>query len=212
MAVNGEVVTMPGSRVGPGDVVSLDGRTVEPEPLRYVLLNKPGGVVTSVTDPQGRVTVTQLVGGPGRIFPVGRLDIDTTGLLLLTNDGGIAHRLMHPRFEIDKVYVAEVAGIITDDEAGRLAAGIELEDGMTAPAQVRVIGGNRRGSAVELVIHEGRKRQVRRMLEAVGHPVLRLHRRRYAVLEDTGMAPGEYRELSTEEVKALRQLVERGNG
>ncbi|MHB1382062.1 MAG: pseudouridine synthase [Thermoleophilia bacterium] len=209
VTVGGRVVTEPGTRVEPGDAVALDGRAVAPEKLRYVLLNKPAGVVTSASDPQGRPTVTGLVGGPGRVFPVGRLDLDTTGLLLLTNDGELAHRLMHPSFEIDKVYIAEVKGRLADEDAARLAAGIRLEEGMTAPAGVGVISAGAGGSVVELVIHEGRKRQIRRMLEAVGHRVQRLHRRQYATLDDTGLSPGESRELDEAEVGALKELVKR---
>ncbi|RJQ44886.1 MAG: rRNA pseudouridine synthase [Gaiellales bacterium] len=211
VTVNGEVVTELGSRVSPGDEVLLDGRPVAPEPLRYLLLNKPAGVVTTVTDPQGRPTVTEMVGGPGRLYPVGRLDIDTTGLLLVTNDGGLAHRLMHPSFGIDKVYVAQVEGMLTRGDVERLTGGVLLEDGMTAPARVRVVGRTPRGSIVELVIHEGRKRQVRRMLAAVGRPVLKLHRRQYAMLTDAGMAPGDFRELGSDEVEALKRLSERGS-
>lgn len=211
VTVNGQAVTEPGTRVEPGDTVALDGEVLTPEQLRYVLLNKPAGVVTSVSDPQGRPTVTGLVGGAGRVFPVGRLDLDTTGLLLLTNDGELAHRLMHPSFEIDKVYIAEVKGKLADKDAARLAAGIRLEEGMTAPARVRVISAGAAGSVVELVIHEGRKRQVRRMLEAVGHRVRKLHRRQYATLEDASLPPGEFRELDQKEVSALRELVKRGS-
>jgi pseudouridine synthase len=211
VSVNGEVVTQLGSRVQPGDVVFLDGEAVEPEQLRYILLNKPAGVVTTASDPQGRRTVIDLVGGTTRVFPVGRLDIDTTGLLLITNDGELAHRLMHPRFEIDKVYLVEVAGLFTDDDVASLQHGVELEDGVTAPAQVRILSAGQAASTVELVIHEGRKRQVRRMMEALGHPVEKLHRSRYVMLNDNGIEPGEFRELEAEEVRELKQIAIRGN-
>ena len=210
MAVNGETVTELGTKVEPGDVVWFDGRPVEPEPLAYHLLNKPEGVVSSVRDPQGRQTVTGLVSGAARLFPVGRLDQDTTGLIILTNDGGLAHRLMHPRFEVDKVYVAEVEGALAEAGLEKLRRGLRLEDGMTAPAEARVTGRHAGGSVVELIIHQGRKRQVRRMLEAVGHPVLRLHRKRYAMLTDEGLAPGVSRPLSGKEVEALQKLVSEG--
>jgi 23S rRNA pseudouridine2605 synthase len=186
--------------IGPSDRVEVDGRPVTTEPLRYVLLYKPADVVTTLSDPQKRRTVADLVDLPERIVPVGRLDVDTTGLLLLTNDGALAHRLMHPRFEVDKVYEAEVEGAPAEAVLEQLRRGVELEDGSTSPAQVRRIG----PSTLELVIHEGRKRQVRRMLEHVGHPVRRLHRPRYGSLTLEGLRPGEWRLLTTAEVDRLR--------
>jgi 23S rRNA pseudouridine2605 synthase len=186
--------------VAASDVVEVDGRTVAPEPLTYVLLHKPTGVVTTARDPQGRPTVVDLVSLPLRVVPVGRLDADTTGALLLTNDGRLAHRLAHPRYGVDKVYVAEVEGAPTDENLRRLAEGIELEEGVTAPARVRRLAPSR----IELVLHEGRKRQVRRMCEAVGHPVRSLHRSTYAGLELGDLAPGAWRELTDDEVHTLR--------
>jgi 23S rRNA pseudouridine2605 synthase len=156
--------------------------------------------VTTARDPQGRATVVGLVGHDRRVVPVGRLDADTTGALLLTNDGPLAHRLMHPRYEVDKVYEAEVEGEPSDEALAQLAEGIELDDGRTAPARVRSLG----PSLVELTIHEGRKHQVKRMLQAVGHPVRRLHRSRYAGLTLDGLAPGEWRALTPGEVANLR--------
>jgi len=182
------------------DDVRLDGKPLAKQQLAYVLLHKPTGVVTTASDPQGRTTVVDLVDLPTRVVPVGRLDADTTGVLLLTNDGPLAHRLMHPRYEVDKVYEAEVEGEPTDEELERLADGVELDDGPTAPAEVRRLGPTRLG----LTIHEGRKHQVKRMLAAVGHPVTRLHRSSYAGLTADGLAPGEWRELSEDEVKRLR--------
>lgn len=208
--VNGEVVSELGRRVDPGDVVFFDGQPVNPEPLEYFLLNKPSGVVSSVSDPHGRKTVVDLIAGKVRLFPVGRLDQDTTGLLIVTNDGFLAHRLMHPRFEVDKVYLAEVSGAVTEEDIERLRRGVELEDGLTAPAGVRLCGRPGRKTQVEIVIHEGRKRQVRRMMEAVGHPALHLHRKQYAMLSDQGLAVGVYRVLAKEEVKALYDLVTAG--
>src|SRR5688572_30794142 len=189
--------------VSKGDRVDVDGKAVEPEPLTYVLLHKPAGVVTTARDPQGRPTVVGLVGHERRVVPVGRLDADTTGVLLLTNDGPLAHRLAHPRYEVDKVYEAEVEGDPSPEVVQQLAAGIELEDGMTSPAKVRRLGRGR----LELVLHEGRKRQVRRMCEAVGHPVRALNRREYAGLTADGLAPGEWRELMDEEVKRLKDIL-----
>jgi 23S rRNA pseudouridine2605 synthase len=197
--VNGEVAGL-ATFVEARDRVEVDGRPVEPEPLAYVLLHKPAGVVTTARDPQGRPTVVGLVGHPRRVVPVGRLDADTTGALVLTNDGPLAHRLMHPRYEVDKVYEAEVEGEPTEEALARLAGGVELDDTRTAPATVRRLGPSR----LELTIHEGRKHQVKRMCEAVGHPVRRLHRREYAGLTLEGVDPGGWRELTGQEVAALR--------
>jgi 23S rRNA pseudouridine2605 synthase len=197
--VNGEVAGLV-AFVEPRDIVEVDGSPIEPEPLTYVLLHKPPGVVTTARDPQGRPTVVGLVGHERRVVPVGRLDADTTGALLLTNDGPLAHRLMHPRYEVDKVYEAEVEGEPSDEALAQLAEGIELEDGLTSPAKVDRLGPSR----IELTIHEGRKHQVKRMLQAVGHPVRRLHRSRYAGLSIDGLSPGEWRELTPKEVAKLR--------
>jgi 23S rRNA pseudouridine2605 synthase len=198
--VNGEVAGL-ATFVEPRDTVEVDGSPIEPEPLTYVLLHKPAGVVTTARDPQGRPTVVGLVDHERRVVPVGRLDADTTGALLLTNDGPLAHRLMHPRYEVDKVYEAEVEGEPSDEGLAQLTDGIELDDGGTAPARVRRLG----PSLVELTIHEGRKHQVKRMLQAVGHPVRRLHRKAYAGLTLDGVAPGEWRELTAEEVAKLKE-------
>ena len=191
--------------VGTHAVVEVDGKRVRPRKLAYVLLNKPAGVVTTVRDPHARRTVVDLVGRRPGVVPVGRLDADTTGALLLTNDGPLAHRLAHPRYEVDKVYVADVEGRLGKDELLALAEGVDLEDGRTAPARVRALAPSR----LELTIHEGRKHQVKRMLEAVGHPVVRLHRSRYAGLDVRGLRPGESRELTSDEVEVLRTLVQR---
>ena len=197
--VNGEVAEL-ATFVGPRDEVELDGRRLAPEPPAYVLLNKPVGVVTTARDPHGRPTVVGLVGHERHVVPVGRLDADTTGALLLTNDGALAHRLAHPRYEVDKVYEAEVEGEPSAEALRRLAEGMELDDGRTSPARVRRL----RPSRIELTIHEGRKHQVKRMCEAVGHPVRRLHRSSYAGLRVDDLAPGEWRELSEDEVARLR--------
>src|SRR3954469_5533859 len=185
------------------DRVEVDGREVAKQRLAYLLLHKPPATVTTASDPQGRPTVVELVPDEPRVVPVGRLDAYTTGALLLTNDGVLAHRLAHPRYEVDKVYEADVEGEPGPETLRRLAEGIELEDGRTAPAQARLLAKRR----LELTIHEGRKHQVRRMAEAVGHPVRRLHRSRYAGLDLKGLAPGEWRELTREEVDRLRKLV-----
>jgi len=188
-----------------GDVVDLDGRLLLPQALAYVLLHKPAGVVTTASDPHGRPTVVGLVEHDSRVVPVGRLDADTTGALLLTNDGELAHRLAHPRYEVEKVYEAEVVGKPDDAALKHLRDGIDLEDGRTAPARVRRLG----PSLVELSIHEGRKHQVKRMLEAVGHPVTRLHRSRYAGLTVDGIERGRWRELTDDEVASVRELTRR---
>jgi pseudouridine synthase len=199
VTVNGEPGEL-NTFVGPNDVVELDGERLEPQELAYVLLHKPAGVVTTARDPQGRRTVVDLVDHPARVVPVGRLDADTTGALLLTNDGALAHRLAHPRYGVEKVYEAEVEGEPSDDALQRLRDGIELDDGSTAPAKARRLG----SSTVELTLHEGRKHQVKRMLAAVGHPVTRLHRSAYAGLTLEGLEPGRWRELEPSEVERLR--------
>ena len=197
--VNGEPGAL-NTAVGGRDVVEVDGRRVHAQRLAYVLLHKPAGVVTTARDPGRRPTVVQLVGHESRVVPVGRLDVDTTGALLLTNDGELAHRLAHPRYGVEKTYVADVEGDPGEDALRRLREGIELEDGRTAPAGARRLGRGR----VELVLHEGRTHQVKRMLEAVGHPVRRLHRNKYAGLTLDGLPAGEWRELTSEEVERLR--------
>jgi len=188
-----------------GDVVDLDGKLLLPQRVAYVLLHKPAGVVTTASDPHGRPIVVDLVEHESRVVPVGRLDADTTGVLLLTNDGDLAHRLAHPRYEVEKVYEAEVEGEPTDEALAKLERGVELDDGRTAPAKGRRLGPSR----VELSIHEGRKHQVKRMLEALGHPVTRLHRSRYAGLTTEGLEPGQWRELTDNEVGTLRDLSRR---
>jgi pseudouridine synthase len=196
--VNGEPGQL-NTFVARGDRVEVDGREVTKQPLTYVLLHKPAGVVTTASDPQGRPTVVDVVAHDVRVMPVGRLDADSTGALLLTNDGELAHRLAHPKYEVEKSYEAEVEGEPSDEALRRLAEGVKLEDGPTAPAKVRRLG----PATVELSIHEGRNRQVRRMLEAVGHPVRRLHRSRYAGLTVDDLAPGEWRELNGDERRLL---------
>jgi 23S rRNA pseudouridine2605 synthase len=182
------------------DTVEVDGAPVAKQRLAHLLLHKPAGVVTTASDPQGRRTVVELVPAEPRVVPVGRLDAETTGALVLTNDGPLAHRLAHPRYGVEKTYVAEVEGAPTKATIAKLEQGIELDDGPTAPAKARLVAKNR----IELTIHEGRNRQVRRMLEAVGHPVLHLHRSTYAGLTLEGLEPGQWRELEPSEVERLR--------
>ena len=183
------------------DEVEVDGEPVAKQRLAYVLLHKPPGVVTTASDPQGRPTVVALVGHDSRVVPVGRLDVDTTGALLLTNDGPLAHRLAHPRYGVEKVYEVETWKEPNDEALRALAEGVELEDGPTAPARVRRLGPAR----FELVLHEGRNRQVRRMCEAVGHRVRRLHRSVYAGLRVDQLQPGEWRELHEDELALIRR-------
>jgi pseudouridine synthase len=185
------------------DRVEVDGEPISVQELTYVLLNKPAGTVTTARDPQGRPTVVELVDVRERIVPVGRLDADTTGALLLTNDGPLAHRLAHPRYEVKKVYEVDVEGEPSAAELRRLEQGVELEDGRTAPARARRLGPSR----LELSLHEGRKHQVKRMCDAVGHPVRRLHRSRYAGLTVENLEAGEWRELEPGEVARLQSLV-----
>jgi 23S rRNA pseudouridine2605 synthase len=186
--------------VGAHDRVAVDGEEVARQRLAYVLLHKPAGVVTTARDPQGRPTVVELVPLEPRVVPVGRLDADTTGALLLTNDGQLAHRLAHPRYGVEKTYVAEVEGDPDEAALAALREGIELEDGRTAAARARRLGPGR----VELVLHEGRKHQAKRMLAAVGHPVTRLHRSAYAGITADDLEPGRWRELTALEVEQLR--------
>jgi 23S rRNA pseudouridine2605 synthase len=193
--------------VGEDDVVEVDGARVVKEPLHYVLLNKPAGVVTTADDPQGRPTVVELVGHKARVVPVGRLDVDTTGALLLTNDGELAHRLAHPSYGVPKVYDVDVVGSPTPAALGALRNGVDLEDGRTAPAEARIVRRGTRVSRLELTLHQGRKHQVKRMCAAVGLPVQHLHRRRYAGLRLVGLDSGEWRELTPEEVAELYRSV-----
>ena len=199
VTVNGEPGQL-NTVVGARDRVEVDGQPVARQRLRYVLLHKPSGVVTTARDPQRRPTVVELVPSEPRVVPVGRLDADTTGALLLTNDGQLAHRLAHPRYGVEKTYVADVEGDPDENALERLRGGVELDDGRTAPAKARRLSRGR----VELVLHEGRKHQVKRMLAAVGHPVTRLHRSAYAGLTLEGLEPAEWRELEPSEVNELR--------
>ncbi len=204
VAVDGETVTDPARAVAHGQRVALDDVPIGPAPAQVVYaLHKPRGVVSTAHDPQGRQTVLELVDSTRRLYPVGRLDIDTTGLILLTNDGQLAHRLTHPRFEVPKTYRALVAHPPVREGALRaLRRGIELEDGLTAPAQVRQIA----NGLLELTLREGRKRQVRRMCEAAGHPVKRLERVAIGGLRLGNLKPGSYRRLTDDEVEALLDL------
>jgi len=202
--VNGEIAEL-GRRVDPErDLVEVDGAPIGIRPgLVYYVLNKPAGVVTTASDPQGRPTVIDLVPAEPRVFPVGRLDMDTEGLLLLTNDGELANRIAHPSHGVEKEYLAEVAGTPSRAALRTLREGVDLEDGRTAPATAALV----EGSLVKLAIHEGRNRQVRRMLDAVGHPVTRLIRTRIGPLSDRRLAPGSWRELTAPELRSMEAAV-----
>ena len=202
--VDGETAVL-GCRVDPETaLIEVDGAPVGVRPdLVHYVLNKPAGVVTTADDPQGRPTVVGLVPNEPRVVPVGRLDVDTEGLLLLTNDGELAHRLTHPSYGVEKEYVAEVEGLPTRAVLRRLREGVELDDGPTAPARATLVD----PSVVRLTIHEGRNRQVRRMCEAVGHSVVRLVRTRIGPLADRSLAPGAWRELTGDEVRSLQRAV-----
>lgn len=201
--VNGEIAEL-GRRVDPEhDLVEVDGAPIGIRPgLVHYLLNKPAGVITSASDPQGRPTVIELVPAEPRVFAVGRLDLDTEGLLLLTNDGELANRIAHPSHGVEKEYLAQVRGTPSRAALRTLREGVDLEDGRTAPAQVSMVDG-----LVKLTIHEGRNRQVRRMLEAVGHPVERLIRTRIGPLADRRLPPGRWRPLEPGELRALEAAV-----
>jgi 23S rRNA pseudouridine2605 synthase len=199
--VGGELVTDPARDVDERSGVAVDGEPVLPEPLEVHMLNKPAGVVSTARDTHGRATVTQLVPSGRRLYPVGRLDVDTTGLILLTNDGELANRLLHPRHEVPRTYRARVRGRPDDAALRRLRQGVALDDGPTAPAKVRRVS----ASVLEITLHEGRKRQVRRMLEAVGHPVVELERIAFGPLRLRGLEPGRHRRLTAAEIRRLRE-------
>lgn len=204
--VNGETVTKLGVKVDPlRDRIEVRGKPICLQRMRLFAFYKPRGVITSMSDPRGRPVVADYFRSvPERVFPVGRLDWDTEGLLLVTNDGELANLLMHPRYGVEKCYRATVQGDPTDEVLERLRKGVRLEDGLTAPAEVRRIRRGKEQSVLELIIREGRNRIVRRMCEAVGHPVRHLIRTRFAFITLKGLSPGTYRELTREEMERLR--------
>jgi 23S rRNA pseudouridine2605 synthase len=209
--VNGQVAIL-GTTVDPEvDAVTLDGQRVSVQDKEYWLLNKPEGVLSAVVDLRGRATVTDYVPTAARVFPVGRLDLNSTGLLLLTNDGELAERLLHPRYHVEKEYEVKVHGEIKEASLQQLRKGVMLDEGMTSPALVvvhaRPSANNRSTTTIRVVVHEGKKRQVRRMLESVGHRVVALHRARFASLTDAGLARGQARRLSGHEIATLRKLA-----
>jgi pseudouridine synthase len=219
--VNGKVVREMGTTVDDGDVVEFNGKIVAPalEPA-YIVMNKPLGVVTTMRDPEGRRTIADVLARAGstrRVVPVGRLDYDTSGVLLLTDDGALAHVLTHPKFGVEKTYRATLRGRLTPAQVAIMQQGVRLEDGPAEPAQLRVVAARRDSSSVDLTIHEGRNRQVRRMFEELGHPVLGLMRMRFGPIGLGELAPGEIRDVTSRELSALRVIVDaakaaEGNG
>jgi 23S rRNA pseudouridine2605 synthase len=207
--VGGIMITVPQHRVKEGDRVTVDGWAVKPAGKKeYLLLDKPAGYLSTVSDPYGRPTVLELIGRrPARLYPVGRLDLDTTGLLLLTDDGELAYRLTHPRFGVEKRYRVRVKGVPSPAVLTRMSRGMLLDDGPTAPAKVRLLRRSRESAVLEILLREGRKRQVKRMCDAAGYPVLQLRRTGFAFLSAAGLESGTYRRLGEAEVRRLYRLV-----
>lgn len=211
VTVNGRVVTELGTKVDPDrDHVKVDGQHLRAvQPYVYLMLNKPKHVMSTLDDPEGRPTIKDYLRGVKvRVFPVGRLDFDSEGLMLLTNNGALGQALLHPRYHVPKTYVVKVKGVLGDEDIAALEQGVDLEDGRTGPATVKKIRKAEANSWVEVTIHEGRKHQVKRMLESVGHPVIKLMRVRIGPLSLGDLEPGEFRFLTDREANALRELVE----
>lgn len=209
VTLNGKVVEELGTKVDTDkDYIKVDGKLItRPEPKAYLILYKPRGYVTTTSDPEGRPTIMELLERvKGRVFPVGRLDYDTEGLILCTNDGDLTHRLQHPSHEVPKTYFAKVEGVPTPEEITKLRKGIKLEDGMTAPAKVKLVRKVEANSWLEITIHEGRNRQVKRMVEAIGHPIIKLKREGLAFLTLGDLKSGEFRHLTAEEIKKLKEI------
>jgi len=215
VTVNGRVVRTLGSKADPEkDHIKVSGKLINPvQPKVYLMLNKPRGVVTTLSDPLGRITVKALLRGVrSRVYPVGRLDFDSEGLLLLTNDGELVQRMLHPRFRIPKTYEVKVKGVLTDEDIRELARGVELSDGRTLPCRIRKIQKTEKNSWLEITIYEGRNRQIRRMLERTEHPVLKLKRIQMASLELGALASGKYRYLTGSEIKSLKRNIRSSEG
>jgi 23S rRNA pseudouridine2605 synthase len=207
--VNGNIVTVPGTKINGTEIIKVDGRIIKPEKNKvYILLNKPVGYVSTARDQFDRKTVIDIVSDvKERIYPVGRLDYDTSGLILLTNDGELANRMTHPKHEVPKVYRAIISGILSQDEISKLRSGVIIEDYKTAPAVVKVIDKAENSTTVEITIHEGRNRQVRKMFEAVGHIVLRLKRIAIGPITIDGLEEGKWRRLDRKELEVLRKMT-----
>ena len=209
--VNGRVITELGTKIDPlRDKVFINNKPIRPEKNIYLLFNKPKGVMTTLSDPEGRRTIADYLGDiKQRVYPVGRLDYNTEGLLLLTNDGALAQQLMHPKHNVNKTYIATVIGIVMDDKVDKLRIGVDLEDGMTAPAVVDILEfqHEKNLTVLRITIHEGRNRQIRRMCDFIGHPVRKLTRVKLANLTLDGVGRGKYRELYDQEVQALKKAA-----
>lgn len=209
--VDGETVTQHGTRVREGQTVTVDGETVSLRALEHILLNKPKDTISTTEDQKGRQTVLDVVGvpeeNPSGLFPVGRLDRNTTGVLMITNDGDLAHRLMHPRYEIPKIYYVRTQKTVKPHQVDQLRRGVELEDGPAAADQVAYLDPNAK-TDVALEIHEGRNRQIRRMMETLGHDIVQLERAKYGTLTTGSLQRGEWRRLTYEEVDELRERVD----
>ncbi len=213
VTVNGQVVRELGAKADPEkDAIKVEGKLIHiPQRKTYIVLNKPKGYITSVSDPQGRPVVMELLMGvKARVYPVGRLDYDTEGLLIMTDDGELAHALMHPAYEMPRTYLAKIKGVLEDKELEKLKGGIRLREGITAPAAVRKIKRTDSNSWIEITVHEGKYRQVRRMLEGVGHPALKLIRIRYGPVGLGDVPLGKYRYLTSQEIKNIKKIEVRG--
>lgn len=212
VSVNNQQVTEMGYQVKKDDVIKVDGVPIQREVRTYILLNKPRGTVSTVDDPHDRETVIDLIDGiEERIYPVGRLDYDTTGALLLTNDGELANKLMHPRYEFEKTYVAKVEGEVSHEEIKLLQTGVKVDGKLSAPAKAKLLDYDfkTKKALVELIIHEGKNHQVKKMFEAINHPVEKLTREKYGFLTTKGLQSGQWRELKNYEVRELYQVVNR---
>jgi len=209
VVVNKEVVKKLGYKVDPEkDKIFLDGRLLKPPQIyKYILMNKPAGVITSVEDDRNRKTVVDLIGANERLFPVGRLDYDTEGVLLITNDGELSYRLSHPKYEVDKVYQAWVDGYVTEEALKKLAEGIAINPGVIVKGEAKILSRKGKKTLVKISVHEGKKRQIKRMMKAIGHPVIQLKRTQFAGLTVDGLKSGEWRELTGEEIKELYTQV-----
>ena len=204
--VNGKLVYELGTKVNENDDITIDNKLITKENKEYILLYKPRGVVTTTSDDKNRKTVLDLIDTNKRIYPIGRLDYDTTGILLLTNDGELTNLLTHPKNSIDKIYVAKIKGILTGLEIKQLEKGVIIDGNKTAPCKVKVRKKDKEHSFVQIIIHEGKNHQVKKMFEAVNHEVVKLKREKIAFLDLKGLKPGEYRYLSIKEVKKLYAL------
>ncbi|MBQ6560703.1 MAG: rRNA pseudouridine synthase [Erysipelotrichaceae bacterium] len=211
--VNGKTVTELGFKADPNDEIEVDGQLLRREEKVVFLLNKPKNVISSVSDDRGRTTVLDLVESPYRLYPIGRLDYGSSGLLLLTNDGELMKEIIHPRYEIDKTYKVVINGLISKEEIEKLEAGVMIDGRMTAPCTVKLLhrNENKKNSELEMVIHEGRNRQIRKMMESIGYEVTKLHRTREACIELGDLRAGEYRQLKPHEIKKLKAYLNRRN-